>query len=239
MISSPPLSFFYFHLQLDSSLFSQISSSFPSFSASSLAIPSLVLHYLRSQLHFHFFSNPLIEHSHRSPKSGRNMRSFILLNSASLALAGTILWDGRFNNVASVADLAAWSWENQVGPYQCYIHGSSPLDSYLHLDAANKNPADTESIRGAKITLDDTSYWNNQTMRRTEFIPQTTAAINTGLVYYHFSMGRSSINTPSDEHEHQIAFFESHFTEMKSGWQSGSPGDSDSSLRWVVAGSTE
>jgi hypothetical protein len=85
-----------------------------------------------------------------------------------------------------------------------------------------------------KITLDSTSYWNGQNMRRTELIPQTTAAINTGMVYYHFSMKRSTTNPPSIYREHQICFFESHFTEMKAGWISGEAGTSDTQLRWDV-----
>jgi hypothetical protein len=73
-------------------------------------------------------------------------------------------------------------------------------------------------------------------MRRTELIPQTTAAINSGKVWYHFSMKRSGTNAPSIYREHQICFFESHFTEMKSGWISGASGTSDTSLRWFVGG---
>lgn len=80
-----------------------------------------------------------------------------------------------------------------------------------------QNPADTGSSEGIKITLDSTAYWEGQTMRRTELIPQTTATINSGKVYYHFSMSRSDTNAPSENREHQIAFFESHFTEMKAG----------------------
>lgn len=76
-------------------------------------------------------------------------------------------------------------------------------------------------------------------MRRTELIPQTTAAIGAGMVYYHFSMMRSDTNAPSEFREHQIAFFESHFTEMKSGWMSGASGTSDALLRWDVSSSTE
>lgn len=95
------------------------------------------------------------------------------------------------------------------------------------------------STQGVKITLDSTSYWNGQTMRRTELIPQTSAAINSGKVYYHFSMQRTDINPPSEFREHQIAFFESHFTEMKSGWQSGASGTSDPLLRWDVSSNTQ
>lgn len=71
-------------------------------------------------------------------------------------------------------------------------------------------------------------------MRRTELIPQTTAAINSGSVYYHFSMMRSNTNAPSTALEHQVCFFESHFTEMKYGLLSGEQGTSDNQLRWMV-----
>ncbi|KAK4656412.1 hypothetical protein QC762_310940 [Podospora pseudocomata] len=153
--------------------------------------------------------------------------------------AGTILWDGRFNDMTSSADLNKWSWGNQVGPYQYYIHGSSPVSAYVNLSPDYKNPADTGSRQGAKITLDNTAYWNGQNMRRTELIPQTTAAINQGKVYYHFSLMRKDINAPATTREHQIAFFESHFTELKSGWLSGAPGISDTLLRWCVGGQTQ
>lgn len=49
------------------------------------------------------------------------LQYFLLVHAIPLALAGTILWDGRFNDVASTADLNKWSWTNQVGPYQYYI----------------------------------------------------------------------------------------------------------------------
>lgn len=66
-------------------------------------------------------------------------------------------------------------------------------------------------------------------------IPQTTAAINQGKVYYHFSMMRNATNAPSEYREHQINFFESHFTEMKYGWISGESGTSDPKLQWMVS----
>jgi hypothetical protein len=75
-------------------------------------------------------------------------------------------------------------------------------------------------------------------MRRTELIPQTTAAINSGKVWYHFSIMKSATNPPSIYREHQICFFESHFTELKSGWISGESGTSDPLLRWDVSGNT-
>lgn len=118
-------------------------------------------------------------------------------------------------------------------------HGSESVTSYVNLSPSYKNPADSGSTQGAKITLDSTSYWNGQTMRRTELIPQTTAAINSGHVYYHFSIMHSATNPPSLYREHQICFFESHFTELKSGWISGETGTSDPLLRWDVSGSTQ
>ena len=159
--------------------------------------------------------------------------------SAHVIKRGTILWDGRFNDLTSSADLNKCSWSNQVGPYQYYIHGSSAVESYVNLSPSFKNPADTASKQGVKITLDSTAYWNGQTMRRTELIPQTTAAINKGKVFYHFSIKRSDVNPPSVNREHQIAFFESHFTELKAGWISGAAGTSNPALQWFAGGQSK
>jgi len=160
-----------------------------------------------------------------------------LIGSATSA-SGTILWDGRFNS-STMAELEAWSWSNAVGAYQNYIHGTGNITEYVALDSTYKNPADSGSSLGAKITLDSTSYWEGQTMRRTELIPQTSAAINSGKVYYHFSIMHSATNPPSIYREHQIAFFESHFTELKSGWIDGETGSSDPLLRWDVSSDTQ
>ena len=156
----------------------------------------------------------------------------------SSALAGTILWDGRFNDLSSSTDLNNWSWANQVGPYQYYIHGSGPVTQYVNLSPSYKNPADSTSRQGVRLTLDNTAYWNGQNMRRTELIPQTTAAIASGKVFYHFSISRATTNPPSTSLEHQIAFFESHFTELKYGLLSGASGTSDPTLRWMVSQNT-
>ena len=72
-------------------------------------------------------------------------------------------------------------------------------------------------------------------MLRTELIPQTTAAINKGKVFYHFSMQHTATNAPSPKGEHQINFFESHFTEMKYGQEGGS----DNHLHWYVGGKSQ
>ena len=74
-------------------------------------------------------------------------------------------------------------------------------------------------------------------MRRTELIPQTTEAINAGKVFYHFSMMRKEEGAPSVNKEHQICFFESHFAEMKYGWISGSAGEENGNLQFMVGGS--
>jgi len=152
------------------------------------------------------------------------------------ALEAAVLWDGRFNDFSSAADLNRWSWANQVGPYQYYIHGSGSVDRYIQLSPDHKNPADAVSRQGARFTLDGTAFWNGQNMRRTELIPQTTAAINRGKVFYHFSMMRKDANAPSASREHQINFFESHFTEMKYGWISGEQGASNPNLQWMTQG---
>ena len=160
---------------------------------------------------------------------------FALLTSLAASASAKVLWDGRFNDLKSASDLNTWSWSNQVGPYQYYIHGSGAVTKYIAFSPDYKNPNDTVSKQGAKFTLDSTSFWNGQTMRRTELIPQTKAAIASGKVFYHFSMMRKDTNAPSVNREHQINFFESHFTEMKYGWISGEQGTSNPNLQFMVS----
>ncbi|KAF8472031.1 hypothetical protein BDZ91DRAFT_775442 [Kalaharituber pfeilii] len=146
--------------------------------------------------------------------------------------AVTVVWDGRFNHLTSSTDLNNWSWANQVGPYQYYIHGSDLVTQYVNLSPSYKNPADTVSRQGVKITIDPTALWNSD-MWRTELISQTSANFGTGRLYYHFSMKKTSTNPPHPGDEHQVNFFESHFTEMKYGWINGNPTTApDNNLRW-------
>ena len=140
--------------------------------------------------------------------------------------------------MTSSSDLEKWSWANQVGNYQYYIHGSGAVSKYVNLSPSFKNPADSGSKQGAKITIDSTAKWNSD-MWRTELIPQTKAAINKGTVFYHFSIKRSGSNVPSATNEHQIAFFESHFTELKYGWVNGESGTSNTNLQWMVGGQSK
>ncbi|KAH6866301.1 hypothetical protein BKA58DRAFT_202391 [Alternaria rosae] len=155
-----------------------------------------------------------------------------LMSAFLSAASAEMIWDGRFNDYASSADIAKWSFANPVGAYQYYIHGSGPVTDYVNLDTTFKNPADTASKQGVKITIDETAKWNGQTMLRTELIPETKAAINKGKVYYHFSIKTAAENAPTATNEHQIAFFESHFTELKY----GASGSSNTNLQWHVGG---
>lgn len=164
--------------------------------------------------------------------------AFVALAGISSATA-TVLWDGRANEYKSSAFLNDWSFSNTVGPYQYYIHGEGPVTDYVNLSPDYKNPADSGSNQGIQITIDDTAVWNSDNMLRTELIPQTTAAINKGKVFYHFSMQHAATNPPSAYEEHQVCFFESHFTEMKYGLISGEAGTLDESLRWDVNGESE
>lgn len=152
-----------------------------------------------------------------------------------LAAAGTTEWSGSFNDITT-STLEDWSWSNQAGEYQWYIFGTGTTSDYLAFDASYANSADSSSTKGAKVTLTDTSYWNGQTMRRTELIPQVsdTSAITSGTLYYHFSIKREDTNAPSTAREHQIAFFESHFTELQYGLSSGGSGSGDDTLRWMA-----
>ncbi|KAJ3002635.1 hypothetical protein NUW54_g5743 [Trametes sanguinea] len=145
------------------------------------------------------------------------------------ARAGTKLWDGSFNAFSTVADFDKWSWANEVGPYQWYIHGSQPTSHYLALDPAYKNPADTAEVHGLRVTIDSTATWNSN-MERTELIPQTTQNLGQGNLFYHFSISHPSTNLPDSTLEHQILFFESHFTELKYG-----VGPNPTDLEWHVS----
>ncbi|KAI5868140.1 hypothetical protein GGS23DRAFT_13517 [Durotheca rogersii] len=163
------------------------------------------------------------------------MRTTTVLAALAGCAGAAVLWDGRFNDLTTAADLNKWSWSNQVGPYQYYIHGSGAVDKYVNLSPEYKNPADTVSRQGARLTLDSTAFWNGQNMRRIELIPQTTAAIAAGKVFYHFSLMRRDVNAPSKNREHQIAFFESHFVELKYGWISGEQGAENPNLQFMVS----
>lgn len=163
------------------------------------------------------------------------VHSTALLALVGTASAGSLLWDGRANDYADTSFLDEWSFSNPEGPYQYYIHGEGETSTYVNLDSSYKNPADTGSKQGIQITNDKTSSWNGQSMLRTELIPQTDAAINEGKVFYHFSMKTTETNAPSPDGEHQINFFESHFTEMKF----GSEGGSDSNLHWYAGGESQ
>jgi hypothetical protein len=80
------------------------------------------------------------------------------------------------------------------------------------------------------MTIDSTATWNSQ-MERAELIPQTSVNLGTGQMYYHFSLKRSTTNVPDPTLEHQIMFFESHFTELKYG-----VGATPANLVWMVTG---
>ncbi|KAI0775527.1 hypothetical protein BD413DRAFT_277411 [Trametes elegans] len=152
---------------------------------------------------------------------------FLLFGAAR---AGTKVWDGSFNAFETVSDFDKWSWADQVGTYQWYIHGSQPTSHYLALDPAFKNPADTAETHGLRVTIDSTATWNSN-MERAELIPQTSENLGQGNLFYHFSIKHSDTNPPDSTLEHQILFFESHFTELKYGV---APNPTD--LEWHVGG---
>ncbi|OBZ71411.1 hypothetical protein A0H81_08779, partial [Grifola frondosa] len=151
-----------------------------------------------------------------------------LLLFSTTVLGGTTIWSGSFNAYPNVSVFDNWSWSNEVGEYQWYIHGTEPTSHYLALDPSYKNPADTAETNGLKLTIDSTATWNSN-MERTELIPQTTQNLGTGNLFYHFSLMHQSTNPPNSADEHQIFFFESHFTELKYGV---SPNPTD--LEWHI-----
>ncbi|CAK5284160.1 unnamed protein product [Mycena citricolor] len=156
---------------------------------------------------------------------------FVLLALAVCsARAGTTLWSGNFNAYPTAAAFDKWSWSNQVGEYQWYIHGTQNTSHYLALDPSFKNPADTSETNGLRMTIDPNATWNSQ-MERAELIPQTTANLGSGNLFYHFSISHPPTNLPDSTLEHQICFFESHFTELKYG-----VGANPTHLTWMITG---
>ncbi|GMG31756.1 unnamed protein product [Aspergillus oryzae var. brunneus] len=119
------------------------------------------------------------------------------------------------------------SWSNPVGPYQWYIHGSEATANYLEVSADFKNPADESDEKGIRISIDDTSSWNGQTMMRSELIPQTDADLGSGTLFYHFSLQSKEENAPVAALEHQIAFFELKY------------GGDEKTLRWLADGKSQ
>ncbi|KIY71067.1 glycoside hydrolase family 131 protein [Cylindrobasidium torrendii FP15055 ss-10] len=152
---------------------------------------------------------------------------------AGLTRAGTTVWSGSFDQYKTVEDFDTWSFSNPVGAYQWYIHGSGPTSDYLALDASYKNPAVTSEAQGLKMSISSTATWNSD-MERAELIPQTKENLGTGTLFYHFSVVRSEENAPDSTLEHQVMFFESHFTELKYG-----VGDTPTNLSWMVGGQSK
>ncbi|CAG8949253.1 hypothetical protein HYFRA_00004878 [Hymenoscyphus fraxineus] len=157
-------------------------------------------------------------------------------------VASKVLWDGRFNDVALVTDL-----ELPDAPYYYIDHGWRSIDSYVELASNFKNPADQKSARGVKFTIDMFSFYANTSItsreeRRTDLVPQNHVPIaiggEVGKVFYHFSLAREIQWAPAIERTFQMAFFESHFTEMTYGYKEGADTSAVSLLRWDVEGTT-
>ncbi|CAE6445104.1 unnamed protein product [Rhizoctonia solani] len=155
------------------------------------------------------------------------------LATAALTRAGTVVWDGSFDPFNTPDDFNKWSWANRAGTYQYYIHGSGPPSDYLALSPSYKNPAITRESKGLKLSISPNATWNSQ-MERTELIPEGTANLGTGNLFYHFSVKRSNTNAPNSALEHQVMFFESHFTELKYG-----VGNNPTDLQWFVSGTSK
>ncbi|KAJ5698849.1 hypothetical protein N7462_000854 [Penicillium macrosclerotiorum] len=143
------------------------------------------------------------------------------------ALCGDILWSGIFNSSAT-------------GLGQIKLHHGSGIfmaqDPRMNIWDLRKN---IKTLRILVMLKDGTSFWNGQTMERSELIPQTSEDLGSGRLFYHFSLMTNTTNAPNPGFEHQIAFFESHFTELKYGLLSGASASEDNTLRWCVSGTTK
>lgn len=73
------------------------------------------------------------------------MLGHALLTAATLAgsvTAGTVLWDGRFNEFNSSVDLNNWSWANQV----CHTPQNPKPFRYRHFPPTTKPPFSENAI---------------------------------------------------------------------------------------------
>lgn len=101
-----------------------------------------------------------------------------------------------YSDYSTATDLDKWSWSNQVGSYQWYIHGTGATTDYVNLSPSFGNPSDASSKQGAKLSISPTALWNSD-MWRTELIPQTTSNLGTGKLWYHFSVKKTGANPPN------------------------------------------
>jgi len=137
------------------------------------------------------------------------------------------LWTGNFNSYSKNTDLDLWSWANQeVGEYQTYIYGNkntaNKMSTFVALSPDYAQKADTSAKQGVRIEINSNSQWNGQTMLRTELIGRFNQnQVETGVVYFQFSMRQGTQNQLRAANEHQLVFFESHFADIKYGGQGG------------------
>lgn len=132
----------------------------------------------------------------------------LVLGLSATGLASTLLWDGRLNDLTTSAPLADWTWFNTALAYQYYLHGPEPIASYISLSPTYKNPADTATAQGARISIDNTSHYWYTTPLQTALLPQTSAPIASGKVWYHFSLrAGEGDRAPDPAQEHLLFYF--------------------------------
>jgi len=116
-------------------------------------------------------------------------------------------------------------------------HGSktSPLCQSVTII---QEPADSAAPkeRRSRLTAPPTGMGNNAKNRVDP--PDPPQLSTQEKWWYIFSIMRSATNSQHLPENTQICFFESHFTELKSGWISGESGTSDPLLRWDISGTT-
>ncbi|KAK8183453.1 uncharacterized protein BKA78DRAFT_347088 [Phyllosticta capitalensis] len=176
------------------------------------------------------------------------------------------LWDGSFNDYSSVKDFdkcdskcgqaqsgssgsttASASVNIKVDvSYQWFIKGSESTDKYIDLSDKYKNPADTACKQGAKLTVDQSSKYENKESLRTELVAQQKPQekekpMNKGKVAHHFSFKHAKENAPDTSLEHQLCYFDSGLTEMKYGCGEKEKKDcaAGNKMKWHVEGESK
>ena len=129
----------------------------------------------------------------------------------------TVLFQGDFGVYASSTDLDTWTFGNNTGIYQAYIFAQPGFlaSQYINIQSQFCNKAFNPSCgKGAQYMINGSSSWHNQTLHRTELIPNNPQPTASGRRLYRFSMRVDNLTVT---YEHQLVFFESHFIEIKYG----------------------
>ncbi|KAL2271547.1 hypothetical protein VTJ83DRAFT_918 [Remersonia thermophila] len=158
-----------------------------------------------------------------------------VLAALAASVDAAVLGDGRLNELPSSAGLNRRSWANQGTASTARARSSATAT--CRPTARHKNPADTGSRQGVKITLDSTAYPNGQNHAARRAHPaearagHPTAAGSTPT----FSLVRRDANRAERlPRAPDRLLRKSRFAEREHGWIGGEQAQSNPSLQWTA-----